>query len=73
MKTEREIAFGTRLREFRLQRELTQEKLALISGLHINYIGSVERGERNISLLNIWKLADALNVHPCDLFGTEKS
>ncbi len=64
MKTKREIDFGNRLREIRLAKGLTQEKLAAISGLHINYVGSVERGERNISLVNIWKLAEALGVHP---------
>ena len=68
MKTLREIEFGKRLRQLLLERKLTQEKLGLLTGLHINYIGSVERGERNISLINIWKLADALEIHPASLF-----
>ena len=68
MKTDKEIVFGKRLREVRLEKGLTQEKLAAIAGLHINYVGSVERGERNISLINIWKLAEALEIHPNELF-----
>lgn len=68
MKTDKEILFGKRLREVKLEKGLTQEKLAAITGLHINYVGSVERGERKISLINIWKLAEALEIHPIELF-----
>lgn len=59
--------FGNRLREVRQKSGLSQESLAELAGLHRTYVGSVERGERNISLLNIKKLADALNVTPADL------
>lgn len=59
--------FGNRLREVRQKSGLSQESLAELAGLHRTYVGSVERGERNISLLNIKKLADALNVTPSDL------
>lgn len=60
--------FGERLRAARLKQGLSQEKLAELSGLHRNYVSSVERGERNISIINIDKLARALKVPIADLF-----
>ena len=51
---------GYRIRELRLARPLTQEELAKQCGLHRTFIGSVERGERNISVLNLRLLAKAL-------------
>ena len=54
--------FGKKLREVRQQKGISQEKLAELAGLHRTYVSSVERGERNISLVNIEKLASALNV-----------
>jgi transcriptional regulator with XRE-family HTH domain len=59
--------FGNRVRELRLQRKLSQEKLAELADLHRNYVGGVERGERNVSLLNIVKLAHGLKVRPTKL------
>jgi transcriptional regulator with XRE-family HTH domain len=64
----RRRAFGDRVRELRKGRGLSQEQLGHVAGLDRTYIGGVERGERNISLDNIWLLADALNVSPSDLF-----
>ena len=59
--------FGTRVRALRKQRGLAQETLALVCGLDRTYIGSVERGERNISLINIFRVASALGVSPREL------
>ncbi|MBK7568634.1 MAG: helix-turn-helix transcriptional regulator [Bacteroidetes bacterium] len=58
---------GDRIRVLRTEANLSQEKLAFASYLDRTYIGSVERGERNISTLNLKKIAKALNVKPSDL------
>lgn len=65
--TDPRILFGKRIRELRLRRGLSQEKLAEQADLHRNYVGGVERGERNVSLLNIVKLARGLSVRPSKL------
>jgi len=59
--------FGLRVRETRKRKGISQEGLALACGLDRTYIGGVERGERNISLINIYKLAVALGIAPRDL------
>jgi len=64
--------FGHRIRELRSTLGLSQEQLADAAGLHRTYIGSVERGERNVSLQNIVAIARALNVTPSILFNDIK-
>ena len=70
-KSERELLrdFGARLRRARRDKRWSQEEFAFRSGLHRTYIGSVERGERNITLVSLRKLADALGCSPGDLLG----
>lgn len=60
--------FGDSIRALRKEAGLSQEVLADTAGLHRTYVGAIERGERNISLINIVQLARALRVKPADLF-----
>ncbi|TDE13567.1 helix-turn-helix domain-containing protein [Jiangella asiatica] len=60
-------AFGRRVRELRKELGLSQEELADRADLHRTYVGSIERGERNVALINIHRLAKALGVPPGDL------
>jgi len=64
--------FGKNLKKYRLQKKLSQEKLAEIAGLHRTYISDVERGKRSISLDNIEKISNALDVEVYELFIFEK-
>ena len=61
------VRFGAKLRAARLEEDISQEKLAELAGLHRTYVSSVERGERNISLINIERLAKALGVPLAEL------
>jgi transcriptional regulator with XRE-family HTH domain len=61
--------FGKNVRGLRERRGWSQERLAEIANLHRNYIGNVERGEQNISIDNIERIAHALGVRPEKLFA----
>ncbi len=61
------IKFGNRVRELRKERGYSQEQLALRANLHRTYIGMIERAEKNITLINIEKIANALEVKVDDL------
>jgi len=66
------ILVARNLRRFRTARGLSQEKLGSLAGLHRTYVGSVERGERNISIDNIERLASALDIEPAELVTEER-
>lgn len=60
--------FGKNLRRHRMEKNLSQERLAELCDLHRTYISDIERGQRNISLGNIEKIATALSIKPYELF-----
>ena len=62
------VKFGQRIRELRQKTGLSQEKFALMIGMDRTYFSSVESGKRNISLLNIKKIADGLEITVDKLF-----
>jgi transcriptional regulator with XRE-family HTH domain len=68
-----QVRFGERLREIRHKKGISQEALAHLAGLHRTYVSGVERGERNISLLNIERLSIALDVAMSDLMPSAAS
>lgn len=62
------IALGQTLRRLRREAKLTQEELAARAGLSANYVGEIERGERNPSVLALYQIARGLRVSPSALF-----
>lgn len=62
MKDDVLIQFGKKIKELRLQKQWSQEELAYNSGFHRTYIGMIERGERNISLKNIYRFAETFKI-----------
>jgi len=67
MKKSELILFGKSVRQVREQKGLSQEALADLCHLHRTYIGGIERGERNVGLLNLLRLSKALKVLPSEL------
>ena len=63
---------GNKIRALRTESGFSQEKLAFESNLDRTYIGSVERGERNISIINIVKISTALDVKPHELLKSDQ-
>lgn len=61
------LVFGERLRQLRHDRLMTLEQVAEIADIHSNYLSAVERGKRNVSLFNIWRIASSLGVPANDL------
>ena len=61
-------SFGKQVKKLRLDKKLSQEAFAEIVGVHRTYIGMIERGEKNITLENIAKLANAFNISISELF-----
>lgn len=61
------IQLGDKIREERKKLEMSQEELAFASGLDRSYMGGVERGERNVAVINLCKIAKALNTSPGSL------
>jgi len=59
--------FGETLREHRQRAGLSQEKLAAKAGIDRTYVGGAERGERNVALVNIVRLAEALDISAAEL------
>ena len=62
------IKFGQRIRTLRKARNLSQEQLAEVTGFHRNYIGMIERGERNPALVNVEVFAKAFEITLSELF-----
>jgi len=66
------VAFGQHLKQLRQEKGLSQEQLGLIAELDRTYISGIERGVRNVSLANIFRIARALDLPPSALFQSEE-
>lgn len=61
--------FGSNVRHYRLAANLSQEAVGVKMGVDRAYVGLIERGEQNVTLLTIWGVCEALDVHPAALFA----
>jgi transcriptional regulator with XRE-family HTH domain len=66
------VEFGKKVKAARKENDLSQEEFASRAGLHRTYIGMIERGEKNITLINILKISHALNISASDLLESIK-
>lgn len=66
------MVFAANVRRLRTERGLSQEDLAEAAGVHRTYIGMLERGEKNVTIYNIERIARALDVPPPELLSTEQ-
>lgn len=64
---ERMVAFGKRVREVRIKKGISQEKLAEMAGIDRSYMGNIERGEKNVTLKKAYEVCDALEIAIQDL------
>ncbi|OHY56135.1 transcriptional regulator [Shewanella algae] len=71
MRNEKLVLFGQRVRTLRKIKGLSQESMAALAGLDRSYMGHIERGEKNITLLKIYQISDALGIEVSDLFPRE--
>ncbi|MGE0932151.1 helix-turn-helix domain-containing protein [Peijinzhouia sedimentorum] len=62
------MKFGQRVRELRKEKKFSQEELSFNANLHRTYIGMIERGEKNLTLVNIEKIAKALDISVEEIF-----
>lgn len=72
MKKDILVQFGNKVREERAKKNISQEKLAELAGMHRTYIGMIERAEKNITLCNIKKIANAFKLPLSKLFNFDK-
>ncbi|MCI9691845.1 transcriptional regulator [Vibrio parahaemolyticus] len=72
MRNEKLVLFGQRVRTLRKIKGLSQESMAALAGLDRSYMGHIERGEKNITLLKIYQISDALGIEVSDLFPREE-
>ena len=69
----RTMDLGRRIREIRREKGISQEGLAALAEIDRGYMGHIERGTRNISVVKAWAIADALEVEPAALFEAPRS
>lgn len=73
MRDERLVAFGKKVRKIRKNKGLTQDRLAVLSGIDRSYMGGIERGERNLTLTKIYRISEVLGVEVADFFPRDVS